>query len=104
MSFLGFTDETIKKYTSYLSNWTFIISMENANSDKASAAYGVPQGSILGPLLFLIYISDIPQAVDSTLLLDADDTGLVFQHMNIKTTEIFKYRFFNFGWLVCRIG
>ena len=83
MLFLGFTDETIKWYTSYLSNRKFIISMENANSDKASITCGVPQGSILGPLLFLIYINDMPQAVDSELLLYADDTCLVFQHRNI---------------------
>ena len=85
--FLGFTDETIKWYTSYLSNRKFIISMENANSDKASITCGVPQGSILGPLLFLIYINDMPQAVDSELLLYADDICLVFQHRNIKTIE-----------------
>ena len=87
MSFLGFTDETIKWCTSYLSKRKFIINMENANLDKASITCGVPQGSILGPLLFLIYINDILQAVDSELLLYADDTCLIFQHRNIKTLE-----------------
>ena len=85
--FLGFTDETVKWYTSYLSNRKFIISTENANSHKASITCGVPQGSILGPLLFLIYINDMPQAVDSELLLYADDTCLVLQHRDIKTIE-----------------
>ena len=87
MPFLGFTDETIKWYTSYLSNRKFIISTENAYSDKASIICGVPQGSILRPLLFLIYINDMPQDVDSELLLYADDTCLVFQHKDIKTIE-----------------
>ena len=87
MPFLGSADETIKWYVSYLSNRKFIISMENANLDKASITRGVPQGSVLGPLLFLIYINDIPQAVDSELLLYADDTCLVFQYRNIKTME-----------------
>ena len=63
------------------------MSMENANSDKASITCAVPQGSILGPLLFLIYINDITQAVDTELLLYADDTCLVFQQRNIKTIE-----------------
>ena len=87
MHFLGLTDKTVKWYTSYLSNRKFIISMENAYSDKAAITCGVPQGSILGPLLFLIYINDMPQAVDSEILLYADDTCLVFQHWDIKEIE-----------------
>ena len=87
MPFLGFTDDTIKWYTSYLSNRKFIISMKNANSDKASITSGAPQGSILGPLPFLIYINDMQQAIDSELLLYADDACLAFQHRNIKTIE-----------------
>ena len=87
MPFLDFTDETIKWYTSYLSNRKFIISMENAYSDQASIACGIPQGSILGSLLFLIYMNDMPQAVDSEVLLYADDTCLVFQHRNRKSIE-----------------
>ena len=85
--FLSFTDETIKWYTSYLSNRNFIISIKNEYSDKASITCGVPQGSILGLLLFLIYINDIPHAVDSERLLYPDDTCLVFQLRDIKTTE-----------------
>ena len=85
--FMGFTDATIKWYTSYLSNRKFIISTENANSDKASITCCVPQGSVLGPLLCFIYINAMPQAVDSELSLYADDTCLVFQHRNIKTIE-----------------
>ena len=60
--------------------------MENKHSDKISIC-GVPQRSILGPLLFLIYNNDVTQAVDSELLLYADDTCLVFQHRNKKTIE-----------------
>ena len=49
--FLGSTDMTIK-YIQYVSNRKFIISIENAYSDKTSITCGVPHGSILGPLLF----------------------------------------------------
>ena len=44
---------------------SLLLSMENANSDKVSIICGVPQDSILGPLIFLIYFNDMPQAVDS---------------------------------------
>ena len=47
----------------------------------------MPQGSILGPLHFSIYINDMPQAVDGETLLYGDDTCLVFQHSYIKTVE-----------------
>ena len=56
--------------------------------------------SNLGPLHFLIYIKDMAQAVDSELLLYADDTCFDFQHRNIKTTEKHLNRFFIFDWLV----
>ena len=61
--------------------------MENAYSNEASITCGVPQGSILGPLLFLICINDMSQAVDSEFLLYANDTCLVFQNRDTKTIE-----------------
>ena len=48
---------------------------------------GVPQGSILGPLLFLIYVNDMEQAVTCELLLYADDSCLLFQHKDVKKIE-----------------
>ena len=44
---------------------------------------GVPQGSILGPLLFLIYVNNMSQAVDCNFRLYADDSCLLFQHRNV---------------------
>ena len=47
----------------------------------------MPQGSILGPLLFLIYVNDMKQAVSSDLLLHTDDSCLIFQHKHVTKIE-----------------
>ena len=62
--------------------------MENYFSEVSSISCGVPQGSILGPLLFLIYVNDTPIAVKCNLFLYADDTCLVFQSKNVKVKNV----------------
>ena len=71
---IKFSESTIKWYKSYLSERIFLVNIENKLSDFGKISCGVPPGSILGPLLFLIYVNDMPQAVISTLLLYADDS------------------------------
>ena len=80
MKYLGFSKNTITWFKSYLCEWKFKINIDNSYSSPASLSCGVLQGSILGPLLFLLYINDLPQAVVSDSLLYADDTCIVFQH------------------------
>ena len=64
-----------------------MVETENKLSDFGKISYGVPQGSILGPLLFLIYVNDMPQAVKPNLLLYADDSCLMYQHKDIAIIE-----------------
>ena len=78
MKCLSFSESTIRWFTSYLSNRSFIVSVGKELSSRGKLNCGVPQGSILGPLLFLLYVNDMPQAVNSELLLYADDTCLFF--------------------------
>jgi hypothetical protein len=63
-------------FASYLSNRKQFVSLQGANSEYAVIKRGVPQGSILGPLLFLLYINDLPEATKLFILLFADDTTL----------------------------
>ena len=79
LSAIGFSNHTIGWFKSYLSNRLFRVNLENCYSDLSNITYGVTQGSILGPLLFLIYVNDMPLAVKSNLFLYADDFCLVFQ-------------------------
>jgi len=57
----------------FLSSRTQQVVVDGARSEKSSVASGVPQGSVLGPLLFLLYINDLPSRVRSHVRLFADD-------------------------------
>ena len=61
--------------------------MEDSLSSLGNLKCGVPQGSILGPLLFLLYVNDMSQAVTCDLLLYADDSCLVYEGGNINEIE-----------------
>ena len=88
LSIIGFSDDPAKWFQSYLSNREFTANVENSFSKVSSMSCGVPQGSILGHLLFLIYVNDMLMASKCNLLLYADDTCLVFQSKNVKETYV----------------
>ena len=79
MKCIGFSNKTIKLFHSYLTNRAFFVSLNNRFSKAGTANCGVPQASILGPLLFLLYINDISQALsDSHTYLYADNTSILY--------------------------
>lgn len=62
---------------SYLSDRYFRIKHEDAYSDAYRIYAGVPQGSVLGPLLYVLFTSDLPEREENTLATFADDTAVL---------------------------
>ena len=75
----GFSNQTVELFRNYLSGRTQITVINNVSSGSCEITCGVPQGSILGPLLFLLYINDLPKCqLVSNGRLFADDTNLTY--------------------------
>jgi len=71
-------------FKDYLSNRKQFVFFNNIKSTTQPISYGVPQGSILGPLLFLIYINDLPFLIKSgSPILFADDSNIIYEADNI---------------------
>ena len=88
LKYFGFSTKTTAWFSSYLTNRHFVVNLEQVLSDKGHLKCGVPQGSILGPLLFLLYVNDMPSALEyCELRLYADDTCIFFSHENITEIE-----------------
>ena len=73
----GISGPELEFFNSYLKNRVQYCSINSSTSGFKSINYGVPQGYILGPLLFLIYVNDLPNAVENVeITMFADDTSL----------------------------
>ena len=64
-------------FKSYLKGRTQLVIANETSSEAGTVTCGVPQGSILGPLLFLCYVNDMPMSIKCKLLLYADDSALI---------------------------
>ena len=76
METMGFAGGILTLLQSFLSNRYQRVKISGQTSDRLPILAGVPQGSILGPVLFMIYINDLPDGLESVAKLFADDTSL----------------------------
>ena len=84
---MNFSEGYITWFQSYFSERIFVISKENQLSEYGRISCNLPQGSILRPFLFLIYVNDMPQAVKLNLCLYDGDSYLMFQHKDVEDIE-----------------
>ena len=90
---IGLAPNLVKWFDSFMSGRTFRIKVNGATSSKANISRGVPQGSALGPLLFAIYINDLPSICEEKgvkVLLYADDIKLfkeIKKHEDVKALQ-----------------
>lgn len=70
-------------FTSYLTNRKHYVEIENQKSHELPCSIGVPQGSILGPLLYIIYVNDFP---NNNCIMYADDTSLLVSSNTVQSS------------------
>jgi hypothetical protein len=82
---IGVRGTELRWFENYLSDRNQYVYINNVSSPMMKILKGVPQGSILGPILFLIYINDLPKCTNMFSLLFADDTTLSDSDNDIQT-------------------
>ena len=83
LDYYGIRGKTKEWFQSYLKGRQQYVDWEGCKSNRLPIGTGVPQGSILGPLLFLIYINDLPAATTLKCVLFADDSNLLIRGKDI---------------------
>ena len=87
LSHYGIRGTPLQLIRSYLTNRMQYVNLSGYNSDSFVVKCGVPQGSVLGPLLFLVYVNDLPNASSLNIRMFADDTVLFCSHKNFQNVE-----------------
>ena len=86
LHYYGIDGTALEWFKSYLSNRQQYISSQDISKSCLDIICGIPQGSILGPFLFVIYVNDLFKASNPLMeVMFADDTNFVLSHKNIDT-------------------
>ena len=85
LSHYGVRGHAQKWFNSYLTNRKQFTTVNNIDSQTSDISYGVPQGSVLGPLLFLIYINDLNRVITYSYIRHfADDTNILYRDKSLR--------------------
>ena len=80
--------EILSWFELYIANKIQQTIVNDTASDKIEVTHGVPQGSVLGPLLFLLYINELNEAISHSIIHhSADDTNILFSHKCLKKID-----------------
>lgn len=84
LEFYGMDNHSLNLIKSYLSNRTQYVALNGRSSAVASISTGVPQGSVLGPFLFIVAINDLPCNNSANTVIYADDTTIMKSHKDLR--------------------
>ena len=88
LSCFGVKSNTLNWIQSFLIGRTQTVVLDGESSEEVNVTSGVPQGSVFGPLLFLLYINDLPENIQSQVSLFADDTAVYLTVTNMQDNQV----------------
>ena len=84
----GLSNQIIKWVDNFLNERNQKVTVNGNKSCNRLVTSGIPQGSVLGPILFVIYINDLPECVEANTYLFADDTNIFRKNKNKSRQKI----------------